>query len=133
MIEPASRKSYLVNANSWQCNAEDDPILAAGVMRCPECGRVAFPTDAGRLEGGLILAAYPSPCGHVRGLVAVIGPGAVPAAGGGTGAADGWSRYVTGRRCAGRNRKGRPCRSFAVAGSDLCHAHQPVPAGEQAL
>lgn len=100
--------------------AKHDPIVQAGAMRCPKCGRVAFPTDAARLDAALIIAVYPAPCGHVDGRTLVIDVEDLPAAP----VDPALSLYVPGRHCAGRNRKGRPCGSYAVPGSDYCHAHR---------
>lgn len=100
-------------------SAEHDPIMQAGVMSCPECGRVAFPTDAVRLDDARIIATYPRPCCHVRGGMVVLDVDDLPVAPVGPLL----STYVAGRRCAGRNRFGRPCRAYADPGSDFCHDH----------
>lgn len=102
-----------------QPNAEYDPIVQAGVVRCQRCGRVAFPTDAERLDAALIIATYPAPCHHGRPRTLVIDLDDLPAAP----VAPELSAYVRGRRCAGRNRSGRPCRAYADPGSDFCQAH----------
>ncbi len=98
---------------------ERDPIVQAGAMCCPGCGRVAFPTDAVRLDDALIIATYPRPCCHVHGGTIVLDVYDLPAVPVGPLL----SEYVPGRRCAGQNRLGRPCRAYADPGSDFCHAH----------
>lgn len=100
-------------------SAEHDPIVQAGAARCLECDRVAFPIDAARLDTTLIIATYPAPCGHVRARTLVIALDDLPAAP----PDPELSTHVSGRRCSSRNRKGRPCRSYAEPGSDFCHAH----------
>jgi hypothetical protein len=40
-------------------SAGHDPIVQAGAMFCPECGRVAFPVDAARLDDARIIVTYP--------------------------------------------------------------------------
>lgn len=100
-------------------SAEHDPIVQAGAMRCVACGRVAFPTDAARLDAARIVATYPAPCSHVSARTLVIDLddlAALPVD-------PTLSLYVPGRRCIGRNRKGRPCGAYAVPGLDHCHAH----------
>lgn len=106
-------------------NAERDPIVQAGVMWCPECGLAAFPVDAARLDAARIIATYPAPCRHVRGRMVVLDAPdlAVSPAG------PLFSLFIPGRRCAGRNRKRQPCRSYAAPGSDYCHAHSAAPTG----
>lgn len=107
-------------------SVERDAILFAGVVRCGLCGRAGFPVDAGWLGDGLIIATYAAPCCHLRGGMVVMSPGVFPA-----GPEADWSRHVPGRRCAGRNRKGQPCRSYAQAGSDYCYAYRAAsPAGK---
>lgn len=101
--------------------ADRDPILLAGVARCPRCGRVAFPTDAAWLDAASILVTYAPPCGHLRGPTIMLDARDLVLPG------FDWSRYVSGRRCAGRNRRGRPCGSYAAAGSDYCRTHGAVP------
>jgi hypothetical protein len=94
--------------------------LQAGALRCRQCGRIAFPTDAAHLDAGLIIATYARPCSHRGGGTLVVSlEDAAPAPAG-----DSLSLYVSNRRCAGRNRKGRPCRSWADPGSDYCRDHQ---------
>lgn len=102
--------------------ADRDPILLAGVARCPRCRRVAFPVDAAWLDGTSILVTYAKPCSHLPGLTIVLIARDLVVPG------FDWSRWVSGRRCAGRNRRGRPCGSYATAGSDFCHVHGAVPA-----
>lgn len=114
-------------------SAGHDPILWAGAIRCRACCRVAFPTDAGAFGGGWIIASYPRPCEHVPGGTTMLIDlrdvemleGTRPAP------LDELAQYVSGRRCAGRNKKGHPCGSYAVPGSDYCRAHQA--AGKTAL
>lgn len=82
------------------------------------CGLMAYPIDATWLENGLILAAYPAVCSHTRPVVAIVDPadempGDITP-----------EKYLPGRRCAGTNRRRRPCRGRARAGSGYCHAHQ---------
>lgn len=109
-------------------DTDDDPILWAGAARCVQCGRAALPTDAEWLDDGwLILAAYSRPCGHVGERFNVIdlraygaGPGKWPALPGDL------ALYLPGRRCLARNKRGRPCRAFALPGSDCCGAHPPT-------
>jgi hypothetical protein len=105
-------------------SAEHDPILWAGAIRCLVCRRAAFPTDAGTLGGGWIIATYPRPCEHDAGGTILIDLRGVEmsAATRPTPLYE-LARYVPGRRCAGHNKKGRPCRSYASPGSDYCHAH----------
>lgn len=102
-------------------DAECDPIVLAGVLRCRKCGRIAFPTDAARLSAALIIATYSAPCGHARSSMLVIDLEDDPPA---VAADPALSLYVPGRRCAGRNRFGRPCGNYADPGSRYCHAHQ---------
>lgn len=103
-------------------SAEHDPILRAGAVRCRACRRVAFPADAGTLGGGWIIASYPRPCEHIGGGTILIDLRDVEVS---TRPAPlhELAQYVPGRRCAGRNKKGRGCRSYAAPGSDYCHAH----------
>jgi hypothetical protein len=102
--------------------AEHDPILWAGALLCRACHRAAFPTDAGALGDGWIIATYPRVCEHqAAGMILIdlsdVSAGSRPAPLGEL------ARYVTGRRCAGRNSRDQPCRSYALPGSDYCHAH----------
>ena len=101
-------------------SAEPDPILRAGAVRCRACRRAAFPTDAGALGGGWIIATFPRPCEHVAGgtLLLDLRDGGRPAP------LSELAQYVSGRRCAGRNKRGRPCGSYAVPGSDYCRQHE---------
>lgn len=102
--------------------AVDDPILRAGARCCRGCHRVTFPTDAGALGGGWIIVSYPRLCEHLAAGMVLMDLSGIPA--GSRPALPGeLARYVTGRRCAGQNRKGRPCGSYAAPGSDYCHAH----------
>lgn len=101
-------------------NVWDDSILYAGVASCPECGRVAYPSDARWLDGALIVAFFPAPCAHCPARIMVIDPEKLPATSGDL------SRCLPGRRCAGHVRSGRPCRAYAEVGSDFCSAHGPV-------
>lgn len=99
----------------------DDSILHAGVVSCPECGRAAYPSDAGWLDGVLLVAFFPALCVHCPARIMVIDPGQLPAPSGDL------SRYLPGRRCAGRARSARrPCRAYAVPGSDFCSVHGPA-------
>jgi hypothetical protein len=100
-------------------SAGHDPIVQAGAMFCPKCGRVAFPVDAARLDDARIIATYPGACGHLRGGTVVLAVDDLAAEPVGPLLA----AYVPGRRCIGRNRFGRPCRAYACPGSDFCHAH----------
>lgn len=110
-------------------SAEHDPIIQAGAIRCAACDRVAFPTDATRLDAALIIADYPAPCSHVIGGTVVIALDDLPAAP----ADPSLPLYVRGRHCAGRNRKGRPCGSYATPGSDYCRYHPSAsPTGKPA-
>jgi hypothetical protein len=43
---------------------DHDPILAAGHVRCPECGRAGYPVDAEWAGEGLILVSYAASCEH---------------------------------------------------------------------
>lgn len=105
-------------------SAEHDPLLQAGALGCRQCSRVALPTDATHLGVGLIIATYARPCSHVSGGTFVISlEDAVPMPPDGS-----LSLYVSNRRCAGLNRKGRPCRSWADPGSDYCRDHQSANA-----
>lgn len=105
-------------------DTERDSILWAGAVRCRACGRAAFPTDAGALGGGWIIASFPRPCEHVAGSTVLIDLRDVEMpAGARLAAFDELAQYVAGRRCAGRNKRGRPCRSYASPGSDYCCAH----------
>jgi hypothetical protein len=103
-------------------DAERDPIVQAGALRCRECGCVAFPADAARLDETLIIADYPAPCVHASGGTLVIGVADLPAAP----PEPSLALYVRGRRCAGLNREGRPCGSYARPGSDYCLHHPAV-------
>ena len=106
-------------------SAEHDPILCAGAVQCRACRRVTFPTDAGALGGGWIIATFPRPCEHVAGSTVLIDLRDVKMpAGARLAALDELARYVPGRRCAGRSKRGRPCRSYAAPGSDYCRPHQ---------
>lgn len=102
-------------------DAERDPIVQAGALRCGECGCASFPTDAARLDAGLIIADYPAPCSHASGGVQVIDVVDLPA----VPPEPSLSLYVRGRRCAGLNRQGQPCGSYARPGSEYC-VHHPV-------
>lgn len=104
---------------------EHDPILRAGVARCTRCSRIVFPVDAGWLPGGLILASYPAVCTHARGTVMIVDPAALPERDPGFDLERYFTLelYLPGRRCAGRNRYGRPCRSPAQPGSEYCPKH----------
>lgn len=102
-----------------------DPILAAGIIQCPRCKAIAFPTDAEWMDHAHILAAFPKPCGHVRGgdflfdatQPATREPVADP------------SRYLAGRRCAGHRTDGKPCRAYATPGADYCTHHASQAGG----
>ena len=99
-------------------NRTDDSLVRAGVFWRAYCGLIGYPADAAWLGNGLILAAYLAVCSHTRPLVTIVDPaGELP----GDITAE---KYLPGRRCAGTNRRGRPCRSRARAGSDYCPAHQ---------
>jgi hypothetical protein len=97
---------------------DQDPILCAGFIRCGTCGRAAFPVDAEWAGIGLILASYPAPCSHAHGVTMIVDPGGLATAGVDR------ARYVAGRRCAGLNRRRRPCGAYASPGSDYCIAHE---------
>jgi hypothetical protein len=100
---------------------DQDPILRAGFIRCGACGRAAFPVDAEWAGIGLILASYPAPCSHARAVTMIMDPGALATPGIDP------ARYLAGRRCAGLNRRRRPCGAHASPGSDYCAAHwQPI-------
>lgn len=102
--------------------AERDPIVQAGALRCRECRGVAFPTDAARLDAATIIADYPAPCSHTGGGMLVIPLADLPAAP----PEPSLSLYVRGRRCAGLNRRGQPCGSYARPGSVYCFHHPAV-------
>jgi len=96
-----------------------DPILLAGYAYCRICTRVAYPTDAEWVSDELIIAAYPAVCGHVGPRMIILDPdqlspvaGVIPA------------KHLPGRRCAGMNSRGRPCRALAAPGSDFCGTHR---------
>ena len=110
-------------------SAEHDPILWAGAVNCLTCGRAAFPIDAAWAGDGVIIAAFARPCGHVPDEMQLIDLRAAGVRPDGRPAVlDHLAQYVTGRHCAGRNRKGQPCRAYAGPGSDYCHSHQPASA-----
>jgi hypothetical protein len=101
----------------------DDPLLRAGTVDCRACRRVAFPTDATMLGGGWIVASFPRPCQHIAAGTVLIDLRDAEVPAGASAPLHELARYVPGRRCAGRNRKSRPCRSYAAPGSDYCRAH----------
>lgn len=113
--------------------AGHDPILRAGFARCPRCSRIGLPVDADWLPGGLILASYPAVCSHARGAVMIVEPGTVPERDPGFALERYFALelYLPGRRCAGRTRSGRQCRSPAQPGSEYCPKH-PCQIGETA-
>lgn len=109
----------------------DDPLLMAGVIRCRRCGRVAFPVEAEWLDEIRFTAVYPRPCSHAAGAAVVIDLTGLdqareeaPGRDAGAVFRGDLSLYVKSRRCAGSNRKGRPCRSYAAPGSRYCQAHR---------
>lgn len=59
---------------------QGDPLLKAGFVTCPTCGRTAYPTDA-MWVGTAILATYPSPCEHSPELTWLIDPAPKPSHG----------------------------------------------------
>jgi hypothetical protein len=105
-------------------NPNHDPILRAGLTRCRDCGRIAYPTDAVFLDGDLILVTYAMACEHMPSGTAVIDMATIPVI-----AVDP-NDWLSGRRCAGRTVKGRQCRAYARPGSLFCAAH-PVNAGNR--
>ncbi len=96
-----------------------DALLYARFLDCSECKKVSFPIDAEWLDSELILVTYPAICPHMNAITAVVEARELIIA---TAAADP-ERYLPGRRCAGRNRRGRHCRAYAKPGSDFCIAH----------
>jgi hypothetical protein len=77
--------------------------------------------------GGWIIAMYPRPCEHDVGGTILIDLRDVEMSERTRPAPPGdLARYVAGRRCTGRNKRGRPCGSYAAPGSDYCRAHQAV-------
>ena len=110
-------------------DTEQDPILMAGAVFCPDCYRAAFPVDATWVSDLVLLVDYGRTCGHIPGQTMVIDLR-------GLDVGQRFARlllleemrkelaqYVPGRRCQGRNRFAKPCRANAVPGSDYCHHH----------
>jgi hypothetical protein len=106
--------------------ADHDPIICAGAVRCGTCGAVGYPREAEWVSESLILATYEAPCRHVKSRTMVVDPASIPYTD------QELAKYVRGRRCAGHNARGRPCRSYARPGSDFCRAHQAHPAARRA-
>jgi hypothetical protein len=98
-----------------------DPILCAGARQCMICGAVGFPLDAEWIDDIMILVSYEGACRHARAATVIVDTMSITA-----GSDIDLTRYVRGRRCAGRTRRGRPCRAYARPGSDFCGAH-PAP------
>lgn len=89
--------------------AAHDPILACGVLRCPRCGRTAWPADAEWLPGGLVLATWPPGCGHRGAVTFVVDPGALARF-------DDWCSALA-------VTTGDLCRNRAAPGSGYCRQH----------
>jgi hypothetical protein len=104
---------------------ERDPLLHARFLECRVCRRVSFPVDAGWLDDELIVATYPGVCSHARTVTAVVEVRDVIIAQ----AFVDPELYLPGRRCAGRNRRGRRCGAYASPGSEFCADH-PRPEGD---
>jgi hypothetical protein len=49
-----------------------DPLLRAGIIVCPSCGRVSHPTDAAWVDADHVMATWPPPCEHTPGLAWVV-------------------------------------------------------------
>jgi hypothetical protein len=101
--------------------ADHDPITCAGAVQCLTCFAVGFPLDAEWIDPELLLVTYEAPCRHMKSLTEIVDPADIT-----------WTdlelaKYVRGRRCADRNARGRPCRSYARPGSDFCWMHQAQP------
>ena len=88
-----------------------DPITLCGFLRCPACGHVAYPADAGWMPGALILASYPAACEHVAAQAWLVDPAAmVPS--------PAWCNALAAST-------GAPCRNRPRAGAEFCAQHQP--------
>lgn len=88
---------------------DHDPMLRAGILTCPACGRVSYPTDAIWLDPRLTMATYPAPCEHTRGGTVVgdpadLGPNQL------------W--------CQAPTRGGDPCRNRRPADGGPCYVHR---------
>jgi len=103
---------------------ERDPLLYARFLECPTCKRVSFPVDAEWLDDELVLATYPAICSHCFTVTAVIDVRELIL----DKAFTDPELFLTGRRCAGQNRRHRRCRAWAKPGSVFCPAHDDVPA-----
>jgi hypothetical protein len=94
-----------------------DPILAAGLARCPTCGHVAYPVDAEWLPSGGIIASYPAACEHLGARTWLIDlfqltPGTIWCNG---------TAVTTGALCRNRARPGEP----------YCWQHDPARRAEK--
>lgn len=132
----------------------EDPLRAAGLWQCQRCERAEYPKDAAWLDGHLILASYPSVCAHLPAVWLVLDTGA-PSSPITTSIADEdlaaaadsvglglelefgelnrdfahgiAAEFVLPRRhCTGQNRRGRPCRAWALPGSIFWYWHGEV-------
>jgi hypothetical protein len=97
-------------------------LQPASLAQCHQCRHAAFPIDATWLDDRLILASYPQVCAHVPADTRLTCTGCeserplLPNPG----------LLLSGRRCAGRNRRGRPCQEWALPGSLFCYWHPGV-------
>lgn len=103
----------------------DDALTAAGLRQCERCYRAAFPTDATWVNDRLILASFPRVCLHVPASTVLVCACCVVEQPEHYRPADA-ELLLPGRRCAGRNRRRRPCRAAAAPGSLYCCWHQPA-------
>jgi hypothetical protein len=97
------------------------PLLRAGFRLCGICRAIGFPVDAEWVSDALILVTYGASCQHTKSTTILIDPDDI------TQADIDPAKHVPGRRCTGRNKRGRSCRSCARPGSDFCRAHQLSP------
>ena len=51
-----------------------DPILAAGFLLCPSCGRRSYPADAEWVGTDLVIASWQRGCSHIRLHVMLVRP-----------------------------------------------------------
>jgi hypothetical protein len=86
---------------------DHDPLVLAGFVSCPRCGRVAYPVDAAWLDGRLVLASFPPACPHTRAVVWLGNPADLRRQ------RARWCHVrtrATGDPCRNRSRDGGPCR-----------------------
>ncbi len=93
-----------------------DPILAAGFLLCPSCGRRSYPADAEWADTDLVIASWQPGCWHVKPHVMLVRPSLLE---------PGDEPEPEPCRAAIRSgpRRGQPCRRLSAPGSGYCRQH----------